>query len=164
MEKSWEMFQAREVRCKHISAVLKSKDQDDQSLWLDQIPKLPVWIPRRKGRKRVRSSSRPRSSSKRFRPGDQPHDPIDIPDDDPVVINEEVLEQVVIIEEDEFETPGINDPKPVCRKRMGRKKKKGKKSNKAKDNRTYDELIEAPKFAESDSEFDLQMDFTEKLV
>ena len=46
-----------------------------------------------------------------------------------VIIEEE---QVETINDDEFETPGINDPKPTCRKSISqkRKKKKGKKSYK----------------------------------
>ena len=178
-ERSWELFRAREARCQHLSAVLKNKDQDDQSLWLDQIPKLPGWIPRRKGRKRVRSSSRPRSSSKKSKiQVSVPHvdqgssgsvDREDEGSEEVVVINEDDEVQVEIMDEDEFETPGINDPKPTCRKKIDqkRKKKKGKKGKKGKmkkDTRTYDELIEAEKYVDSDSEFDLQFDFTEHLA
>ena len=175
-ERSWELFRAREARCQHLTAVLRNKDQDDQSLWLDQIPKLPAWIPRRKGRKRVRSSSRPRSSSKRSRiqiPVTQEdqgssgtRDPEDDGSEDVVVINEDDEIQIEIMDEEDFETPGINDPKPPCRKKIDqkRKKKKGKKSKSKKDTRTYDELIEAEKYMETDSEFDLQFDFTEHLA
>ena len=179
-EKSWELFRAREARCNHISAALKNRNQDDQSLCFDEIPKLPAWIPRKKGRKRVRSLSRPRSSSKRSRFQDEAPqqgtlDPlapgeIEVDEEDGseqvVIIEEEEDMQVEIMDPDEFETPGINDPKPVSRKKveMKRKRKKGKKGKQKKDTRTYDELIEAEKFVDSDSEFDLQFDFNEHLA
>ena len=61
------------------------------------------------------------------------------------MINEDDEIQIEIMDEEDFETPGINDPKPPCRKKIDqkRKKKKGKKSKSKKDTRTYDELIEA---------------------
>jgi len=55
MKKSQEVLRAREARCAHIAAVLRNKDQDDQTLWLNEIPRLPDWIHRRRSRKRVKS-------------------------------------------------------------------------------------------------------------
>ena len=171
MERSQELLRAREARCAHIAAVLRNKDQDDQTLWLNEIPKLPAWIHRRRSRKRVKSkASHP--NPKRIRidgeaqesVGPQPEGSEPKSKDQPVVVDEG--EPVVIIdsmEDDEFGIPGINDPKPVCRKRISqKKKKKGKKSKVAKDTRTYDEIIEAEKYVDSD-EFNLEFSFTDYL-
>ena len=172
MKKSQEVLRAREARCAHIAAVLRNKDQDDQTLWLNEIPRLPDWIHRRRSRKRVKSkASHP--NPKRIRidgeaqetVGSQPEGSEPKSNDQPVVVDEG--EPVVIIdsmEDDEFGIPGINDPKPVCRKKISqkKKKKKGKKSKVAKDTRTYDEIIEAEKYVDSD-EFNLEFSFTDYL-
>ena len=136
-EKSWELFSAREERFKHISAILKNKNQDDQSLWLNEILKLLAWIPRKKGRKRVRSLSHSRSLSKKPRcqdqvpqleslstpgtskTGDSEEDGSELV----VIIEEKEDFQAEVIDDDDFETPGIIQPKQVCRKKIDMKRK-----------------------------------------
>ena len=182
LDKTRELFRAREARCAHITAVLQEKDQDDQTLWSYEIPRLPDWIHRRNGRKRVRSVSRSksRSRSKRCKVDhnnpDQSNrvrdqgDPCSSSSKDQEVhqVQDEEGEMVVIIEDDgleddEFGFLGINDPKPVCRKKIEMKRKKNKKKKKSgavKDTRTYDEIIEAGQYLNSDDEFGLEFDFS----
>ena len=65
--KSLELYQARKDRCEHLRNALQAKDDDDQTLCLEELPRLPDWKPRRRGRKRVRSRSRSRADLKRIK-------------------------------------------------------------------------------------------------
>ena len=191
--KSWELFQSREIRCKHLQSVLKSTDQEDQTLCLENIPKLPEWVSRRKGRKRNRSRSRSRSKSRSSRKKSRTdatsqerkddytkesmeqevivegNERAQVPIEQEVVV-EDNCEDVVIIdleeEEDDVEIPGINDPKPEAKKVMPekRKKKKGKKGKKVPGKApTYDEMIEAREVHDTDDEYGLECHFSEQL-
>ena len=182
MEKSRRVLEARKARVDHISSVLQNPEEDDKTLWLDDLPRLPDWIPRRRGKKRTKSVSKSGPESKKFRVGSTPAqseslaptDPGRSPDraetDEVFVGSDEGGEDVVILEEEDLlEIPGINDPKPVCRKVVPQKKKKkgkkGKKKSKAPEKElTYDEIIEAGTYKNSDDEFDLEFDFSGHLA
>ena len=51
--KSRELYKARKDRCEHLRNVLQAKDDEDQTLCLEELPRLPDWKPRRRGRKRA---------------------------------------------------------------------------------------------------------------
>ena len=55
--KAMEMYEARQERCKHLRNVLQDKDEEDQTLCFEELPRLPAWKPRRRGRKRGRSGT-----------------------------------------------------------------------------------------------------------
>ena len=44
-------LEAREARVAHILSVLDETEDDDKTLWMDDIPRLPDWIPRRNSKK-----------------------------------------------------------------------------------------------------------------
>ena len=60
-----EMYKSREERCEHLRNVLRAKDDEDHTLCMEELPKLPEWKPRRRGRKRGRSKSSGRASKRR---------------------------------------------------------------------------------------------------
>ena len=62
--KSLEMYRSRKERCEHLRNALRTKDDEDQTLCLEELPKLPDWKPRRRGRKRARSRSYVRESKR----------------------------------------------------------------------------------------------------
>ena len=68
-ERSTRVLEAREARVAHISSVLDETEDEDKTLWMDDIPRLPDWILRRKSRKRPRSVSASGSRSKKIRVG-----------------------------------------------------------------------------------------------
>ena len=181
-KRSWELFQAREERCKHLKSVLSSKDKEDQTLCLENIPKLPEWINKKRGKKRVRSVSRSRISGKKVRCDDGvnikapetvekiqdlTHPVVHISPEAPA---EDGTEDVVIVtlddeEEDDLEYPGINDPKPEAKKIVPEKrKKKGKKGKKTPVQAlTYDEMIEYKESHDTDDEYGFECHFSEQL-
>ena len=55
--KAKEMYKSRQERCKHLRNVLHGKDEDDQTLCFENLPRLPDWKPRRRGKKRCRSEA-----------------------------------------------------------------------------------------------------------
>ena len=67
--------------------------------------------------------------------------------------------------EDEDEYQEINTPKPVIRKILSDRKKKGRKNARSGPSvrRSYDEMIEAPVYNSSDSELDLEIQFSEPM-
>ena len=65
-KKSLEMYKSREEWCKHLRNVLRAKDDEDHTLCLKELPKLPKWKPRRRGKKRGRSKSSGRASKRRM--------------------------------------------------------------------------------------------------
>lgn len=187
--KSREMYKARKDRCEHLRSVLRAKDDEDQTLCLEELPRLPDWKPRRRGRKRMRSRSRSRAGAKRINV--QSQDPAEPPgqisaEDQPKEVQgDQVVEQyaetreirmidpaaeIVMIEIESDEDPdlvGINDPKPSCRKIMPEKRKnKGKKKGKRAPTpvRTYDEIIESGTYKNSDDEFDLETYFSGDII
>ena len=178
MERSRRVLEARKARVAHISSVLEEPDDDDKTLWLEDIPKLPEWVPRRRAKKRPNSVSSAGPNSKKIRVGSTPGQDESLAPADPgrssdmVEIEEDQDgEDVVILEEEDLlEIPGINDPKPVCRKIVPQKKKKkkgkkGKKKTKVPEKKlTYDEIIEAGTYQNSDDEFELEFDFSGHLA
>ena len=183
------MYEARKDRCDHLRNVLQAKDEEDQTLCLEELPRLPDWKPRRRGRKRVRSKSRTRVSAKRVKTQDQEipesgsnpvqdQGPIQIPEAEIyeetreiriVDQNREDSEEIVVIEIDsdrDLDLEGINDPKPSCRKIMPekRKSKKKKKKTALTPARTYDEIIESGIYKNSDDEFDLEAYFSGDII
>ena len=74
-------------------------------------------------------------------------------------------EEVVVMIEDEDEYQEINTPKPVSRKILLDRKKKGRKNAGSGPSvrRSYDERIEAPVYHSSDSELDLEIQFSEPM-
>ena len=55
--KAKEMYKSRQERCKHLRNALQAKDEDDQTLCFENLPRLPDWKPRRRGKKRCRSEA-----------------------------------------------------------------------------------------------------------
>ena len=191
--KSLEMYRSRKERCEHLRNALRTKDDEDQTLCLEELPKLPDWKPRRRGRKRARSRSNVGGMSKRARiqnpsvsgciigskqsqDTDQSMDPAQGSDKGGeyeetrsvrVIDHPETVEEIVI--EDDGETlsdlEDINDPKPSCRKMISEKKKKKKKGKKKglAVKRTYDEIIEAEIARDSD-DCDLEVYFSGDLI
>lgn len=180
--KSWEIYKARESRCKHLQSVLDEQDKEDQTLCLEELPKLPEWIQRKKGRKRNRSRSRSKSKPRKKMRCEEAEPAGDL-DQEKVKVIKKILnvspekegeedgsEDVVIIEldeEDDVFMPGINDPKPEAKKIVPDKKKK-KKGKKGKGNpastRTYDEIIETKEYFGSDEEYGFECNFSGHLV
>ena len=188
-KKSLELYEARKDRCDHLRNVLQAKDEEDQTLCLEELPRLPDWKPRRRGRKRGRSKSRTRVSAKRVKTRDQEipesgsnpvqdQGPIQIPEAEIyeetreiriVDQNRDDSEEIVVIEIDsdrDLDLEGINDPKPSCRKIMPekRKSKKKKKKTALTPARTYDEIIESGIYKNSDDEFDLEAYFSGDII
>jgi len=182
MERTRRVLEARKARVDHISSVLQNPDEDDKTLWLNDLPRLPEWIPRRRAKKRTKSVSKSGPKSKKIRVGSTPaqdeslapaepgRSPVMAEIEEVVIGSDEDGEDVVILgEEDLLEIPGINDPKPVCRKIVPQKKKKkekkGKKKSKTLEKKlTYDQIIEAGTYKNSDDEFDLELDFSGHLA
>ena len=178
--KSWEIYQSREARCRHLSEVLKGKGEKDDTLCLAELPKLPEWKCRRNGRKRKRSRSRSKSCTKKLRMEDKKVDMQGVNKEkkDKVIrrepeSEEEDLAQVVVVEieeEDDLFTPEINDPKPECRKVIPDKKKvkKGRKGKNGKKPATrvlsYDEIIETREYHGSDEEYGFECNFSGHLA
>ena len=186
--KSLELYEARKDRCDHLRNVLQAKDDEDQTLCLEELPRLPDWKPRRRGQKRVRSRSRSRVNAKRVKVQDQEIPESGNPVQDPGQIqvpeaeiyeetreirivdqNREETEEIVVVEIDsdrDLDLEGINDPKPSCRKRMPEKRKSKKKKKKTAPTpaRTYDEIIESGIYKNSDDEFDLEAYFSGDIV
>ena len=93
---------------------------------------------------------------------------IDQPAPEPVrmVVERSSSEEEVVVEveaEDEFQD--INTPKPVIRKVLTDRKKKGRKSSRSGTSvvRFYDGMIEAPVNHSSDSDLDLEIQFSETM-
>ena len=199
-KKSLELYKSREERCEHLRNVLRAKDDEDHTLCLEELPKLPEWKPRRRGRKRGRSKSAGRASKRRVldhaKPGEKKDQdqgkesrilspiPLDhrteeiqvqdqSPDPESIEYEEtrsiRVLDNQVMIVEDESEVElhlaGINDPKPPARKMISekRKKKKGKKKG-PQIIRSYDEIIEAKVYRDSEDDCDLEVYFSGELI
>ena len=66
-KKSMEMYNSRQVRCEHLRKVLSGKDDEDHTLCLEDLPRLPEWKPRRRGRKRCRSQVRKEGAGKKIK-------------------------------------------------------------------------------------------------
>ena len=187
-KKSLEMYNSRQDRCNYLRDVLRAKDEEDQTLCLEELPKLPNWKPRRRGRKRCRSRSAVGNSKRRkVEERDQGDlnqvsapDPIDYDEIRSIRVvgsvekdeEERDVEVVIVDHEDkddlDVELAGINDPKPSCRKRIseksGKKKKKKTKGSAPPVVRTYDEIIESGVYKNSDDEFDLEAYFSGDLI
>ena len=74
-------------------------------------------------------------------------------------------DDLVVINDEDADIPGVNDPKPVRLEKVlvsGKKKKKGRKSG-SRIVCSYDEMIEGPPARLSDEEYDLEMEFSEFL-
>ena len=147
------------------------------------MPPLPNSRPTRRGQKRRRSRSRSRFREKsaiqmrtekkvRTELGVDESDPSGIQFDhsapEPVrmLVERSSSEEEVVVEveaEDEFQE--INTPKPVIRKILPDRKKKGRKNSRSGASvvRSYDEMIEAPVYHSSDSELDLEIQFSEPM-
>ena len=181
--KSLELYQARKDRCEHLRNALQAKDDDDQTLCLEELPRLPDWKPRRRGRKRARSRSRSRVDSKRIKIRNQEIQEQNLGnnliwEEDPYTETREIRmvdpvqdgnDEIVVVEinsGDDLELEGMNDPKPECRKRIPEKRKSKKKKKKSAPTpaRTYDEIIESGVYKNSDDEFDLEAYFSGDIV
>ena len=127
-KKSMEMYKSRQARCEHLRKALSGKDDDDQTLCLEDLPRLPAWKPRRRGRKRCRSQVRKDGLGKKIKlhvsPGiedvqvqDQPGEIRADPDQDyeetrrvHLVDSVEACEDVELIELDEDDVVHLVDP------------------------------------------------------
>ena len=181
-KKSLEMYKSREDRCEHLRNVLRAKDDEDHTLCLEELPKLPEWKPRRRGRKRRRSKSSGRVSKRRvieihtqdrsktedLQVQDQPLAPGPVEYEETrsirVVDQQDVAMSIVDQTEMDHDLEGINDPKPSCRKIVSEKKKKKKGKKKGSTvKRSYDEIIEAEICRDSD-DCDLEVYFSGDLI
>ena len=71
-------------------------------------------------------------------------------------------EEVVVMIDEEDEYQEINTQKPILRKSMPDRRKKNAGSGLSV-RRSYDEMIEAPVYHSSDSELDLEIQFSEPM-
>ena len=65
MHRYLELYRFRKDCCDYPRNVLRAKDDEEQTLCLEELPKLPDWKPRRRGRKRPRYRSRAGQPAKR---------------------------------------------------------------------------------------------------
>ena len=186
-EKTWKRIReeddARRDRVLYLRRLLDLEYTLELAGWAEEMPPLPNSRPTRRGQKRSRSRSRSRfrersvthgRSDKKVRtePGVDEPDPLGIQFDhsapEPVRMvrdRSSSEEEVVVMVEDEDEYQEINTPKPVIRKILSDRKKKGRKNARSGPSvrRSYDEMIEAPVYHSSDSELDLEIQFSEPM-
>ena len=186
-EKTWKRIReendARRDRVLYLRRLLDPEYTLELAGWAEGMPPLPNSRPTRRGQKRRRSRSRSRfrersGSLERLSTtvrtelgGDEPDPPgiqIDHPAPEPkrlIVDRSSSEEEVVVMIDEEDEYQEINTQKPILRKSVPDRRKKRKKSagSGLSVRRSYDEMIEAPVYHSSDSELDLEIQFSEPM-
>ena len=160
---------ARRSRVDYLRKTLKAGPNVERSLWHANLPQLPA---RTRVRARSRSRSKPSAKKPKVEESSVPNDVRGLPEAEENQDTEEVLilepndltdpttdpesEEVVVLEPED-----ITDPTPNTAERVG----SGGEERKSKERSyTYDEIVEAGIYGNSDEEYDLETQFSGHLA